>query len=337
MTFPSLFEESSKQLSSDEEFAASSNVVLDEDTTPINNTTSNTKNATQAPASPLRRRREPIRLFDKTWKKWAWGLGGLTLFLLVVILLATSLKKVKSTEYGVQYTSYSKKLDDAARTGGLHIGPPGYKFIKFPSTYVTVDLPEDTCVSQDGLRVKFAVTFQYQMPAEWLLPAIQKYRDFERWAEVVEAAGNSAVHHSCSEFQISNFQNKRGIIQTTMEENLRTKLEGIREDGSDGVYARAISLQLRNVDLPEEYRVAIREKQSAAEDIVLAQNQVRLLQTTTYSDELSFFCDAHHSRFLHLFSRREPKRRPRHRRRSLRRRKKRASSTTQRSTTQRFS
>lgn len=278
MTFP--FEESSKQLSSDEEVAASTNVVLDEDTTSINNTTSKTKKATATAASPSRRRREPIRFFDKAWKKWAWGLGALTLLLFVIVLLATSLKKVKSTEYGVQYTAYSKKLDDAARTGGLHVGPPGFKFIKFPSTYVTVDLPEDTCVSNDGLRVKFKITFQYQMPAEWLLPAIQKYRNFERWAEVVEAAGNSAVHHSCSEFQISNFQNKRGIIQTTMEENLRIKLEGTREDGADGVYARAISLQLRNVDLPEEYRVAIREKQAAAEDIVLAQNQVRLWETT---------------------------------------------------------
>ena len=218
-------------------------------------------------------------LCDKTWKKWAWGIGGLVLFILAVSLLATSFKKVKSTEYGVLYTPYSKKLDDAARTGGLHSGPPGFKFIKFPSTFITVDLPDDICISQDGLRVGFAVTFQYQMPAEWLLPAVVKYRNFEKWAQIVEAAGNSAVHHSCSEFQISNFQNKRGSIQLAMENNLRIKLEGTNKDGSDGVYARAISLQLRNVDLPEEYSSAIREKQAAAEDIVLAQNQ-RTQETT---------------------------------------------------------
>lgn len=162
---------------------------------------------------------------------------------------------------------------------GLHVGPPGYEFIKFPSTYITVDLPDATCVSQDGLRVGFSVTFQYQIPAEWLLPAVIKYRDFEKWAQVVEAAGNSAVHHTCSEFQISNFQNKRGEIQSKMEENMRLKLEGTKEDGSDGVYARAISLQLRNVDLPDEYREAVSDKQAAAEDIILAQNQ-RTQETT---------------------------------------------------------
>lgn len=128
-------------------------------------------------------------------------------------------------------------------------------------------------MSRDGLRVRFDVTFQYQMPAEWVVPATLKYRNFGKWSQVVRAAGNSAVQHTCSEFNISNFQNKRGIIQITMEENLRMKLEGQKEDNSDGVYARAISLQLSNVDLPEEYSQAVAEKQSANEDISLAQNQ----------------------------------------------------------------
>jgi len=35
---------------------------------------------------------------------------------------------------------HTKKLDDAAKMGGLHSGPPGFRFIKFPSTYITVDL-----------------------------------------------------------------------------------------------------------------------------------------------------------------------------------------------------
>ena len=53
------------------------------------------------------------------------------------------------------------------------------------------------------------------------------------------AAGTSAVQHSCSLYTISNFQNKRGIIQTTMEDNLREKLEG--PDGS-GVGAVCLKL-----------------------------------------------------------------------------------------------
>jgi prohibitin 2 len=125
------------------------------------------------------------------------------------------------------------------------------------------------------------------MPKEWVYPATLKYRNFDKWANVVRAAGNSAVQHSCSEFNVSNFQNKRGVIQSTMEENLRLKLEGTEERNyDDGVYARAISLQLSNVDLPEEYSNAVAEKQSANEDISLAKNQ-RTQQITKAQTELN--------------------------------------------------
>jgi prohibitin 2 len=136
-----------------------------------------------------------------------------------------------------------------------------------------------------------------------LLDIIHKYRNFDKWAQVVEAAGSSAIHHACSEFTISNFQNKRGIIQSTMEDNLRLKLEGpgsvitggngtkdiifndengtsvvtelLQTDNEDnkGVYARAVSLQLRNIELPSAYKDAVTEKQSAEEGIALAMNQ----------------------------------------------------------------
>ena len=152
-----------------------------------------------------------------------------------------------------------------------------------------MDLASDTCVSQDGLRVQFSVTFQYQLPVEWLVPVVKKYTNYRTWEGIVLAAGRSAVQHSCSLYSISNFQNKRGIIQTKMEENLRKKLEGddptAAVDQHTGVFARAISLQLRNVELPEEYRSSVSEKQSAAEDITLAKNQ-RAQETTKASTAL---------------------------------------------------
>jgi regulator of protease activity HflC (stomatin/prohibitin superfamily) len=222
---------------------------------------------------------------DTQPKRIAWGVFTVVIFITSIWVLAASFNKLKSTEYGVQYNTRKKTLADAAKTGGLHIGPPGYEFIKFPSTFITEDLPESTCVSKDGLRVQFAVSYQYSIPREWLVPVVLIFRNFEKWAEVVAAAGNSAVQHTCSEFTITNFQNQRGIIQTRMEANLRLKLEGESGTGVDGVYARAISLQLRNVDLPEEYQQAVREKQSANEDIALAQNQ-RTQETTKAQTQL---------------------------------------------------
>jgi regulator of protease activity HflC (stomatin/prohibitin superfamily) len=104
--------------------------------------------------------------------------------------------------------------------------------------------------------------------------AIKKYRNFDKWADVVEVAGLSAIHHSCSNYMISEFQSKRGEIQTNMEDNVRIKLEGDPDDPlKTGVLAEIISLQLQDVSLPQEYNDAVQEKQSAEEDIALAQNE----------------------------------------------------------------
>jgi len=191
--------------------------------------------------------------------------------LIVIIgVLASSFGKVGSIEYGIEYDIHKKELDAAAKSGGLFIGPPGFEFIKFPSTYITVDLDDRTCISNDGLPLIFSVTYQYQMTETNLYQAIVKYRDFHKWAETVEAAGLSAVHHSCSEFMAKEFQSKRGIIQSNMEMNLRLKLEGNPETGQEGVNAVAISLQLRFIGLPEAYNLAVADKQAAEEDIALA-------------------------------------------------------------------
>jgi hypothetical protein len=75
-------------------------------------------------------------------------------------VLIASLKKVPSTEMAVQYNIHKKQLDEATKSGGLFLGPPGFHFIKFPSTFITVDVNDRQCVSNDGLLVKFSATFQ---------------------------------------------------------------------------------------------------------------------------------------------------------------------------------
>merc|ERR1712232_1455315 len=52
----------------------------------------------------------------------------------------------------------------------------------------------------------------------------------------------------------------------------------------EGVYAEAISLQLRNIELPEAYKTAVDNKQEAEEDIKLAQAQ-RKQETTKAGTE----------------------------------------------------
>lgn len=105
--------------------------------------------------------------------------AGVISLIVVVVLLAVSLKKLSSVEYGLEYDRLAKELDDAAKSGGLHIGPPGFEFVKFPSTQISQSL-QDICVSQDGLRVEFTVSFQYSLPAAYIVNAVLKYRNYEK-------------------------------------------------------------------------------------------------------------------------------------------------------------
>ncbi|CAJ1959088.1 unnamed protein product [Cylindrotheca closterium] len=218
-------------------------------------------------------------------RKIAYGVSAFVVVCVAIGLIASSLKKVESTEFGLQYNIHAKELDDAAKSGGLFLGPPGYEFVKFPSTFITVALDDRICVSNDGLLVTFSVTFQYQMTELNLVPAIEKYRDFHKWADIVEQAGLSAVHHSCAEFQVTEFQSKRGIIQDKMLDNLKLKLEGDEERNEEGVNAVAVSLQLRYVGLPKAYNDAVAEKQSSEEEIAVAIAQ-RRQETTKANTEL---------------------------------------------------
>ena len=73
---------------------------------------------------------------DTVPKKWAWAIFVGLIFVIGIVLLGLSLKKLDSTEYGLEYHPRRKELDEAAKSGGLHIGPPGFKFVKFPKTFI---------------------------------------------------------------------------------------------------------------------------------------------------------------------------------------------------------
>jgi len=220
-------------------------------------------------------------------RKYIWGSCTLISAILIIALVAASIKGLSSVEYGVEYDRWSKELDDAAKQGGLHVGPVGFRFIKFPSTQISADL-SDTCVSQDGLRVEFAVQFQYQMPAESIVDAVRAYRDYETWVGIVEFCGNAAIQHTCSDFNVTDFQNNRALIQNAMLDTLKLKLEGDPTNDSDvGVHAIASSLQLQNVNIPFEYKEAVSEKQKAKEDILLAKNQRQQEKTKAMTELLA--------------------------------------------------
>ena len=56
---------------------------------------------------------------------------------------------------GLQYDNIAKKLDTTAKTEGLHLGPPGFSFIIFPSVFQTLRFKDITVSVEINLSKLF--------------------------------------------------------------------------------------------------------------------------------------------------------------------------------------
>jgi hypothetical protein len=83
-------------------------------------------------------------------KNAIWFLLGVGM-LLGIILLPLSIKRLESTEYGVEYDTVAKDVG-SVEGEGLHVGPVGFRFVKFPAVFRTEQI-DTTCISKDGLFV----------------------------------------------------------------------------------------------------------------------------------------------------------------------------------------
>jgi len=74
---------------------------------------------------------------------------ALVIVALGIALLVSSLRKIEETQLGIEYDVYRKELDDAAKSGGLFFGPPGYRvciWTSFISNERLSEFPHLFCV-----------------------------------------------------------------------------------------------------------------------------------------------------------------------------------------------
>ena len=89
----------------------------------------------------------------------------------VIVLLAVSFRTLDINEYGLDYSSISKTIDSKALQGGFHFLGVGHSFIKYPSTFQTIEFskelksngPPIKSRTSDGLEVAIEISFQYRL------------------------------------------------------------------------------------------------------------------------------------------------------------------------------
>lgn len=187
----------------------------------------------------------------------------LTCIALVITLIATSVHKVQTHEIGIFYDTYGKVLGPV-HTQGLYSWRPFSTVVVFSAVYTPVDIGV-ACVTHDGLVVKLHASFQYVAKPESILSIARTFKDEDTYFENIKSSATSAIHQTCSEFSISDYQNSRPIIQTRMSTNLETFLGKLN--------ASSLAAQLTNVVVPTDWNQAVFNQQQAFQDINLAHNQ----------------------------------------------------------------
>ncbi|GFR63356.1 sPFH domain band 7 family protein [Elysia marginata] len=187
------------------------------------------------------------------------------ILILTISLLASSLKKLSSKEVGLQYDSIQKDLDGKVYTEGLHLGPVGYEFIKFPNIYTTMTFDKLQCLNSDGVRINIDVTYQYRVQMTNLKKIAMDFKDFDGFQVVLASVGRASLHEACSYFDTVDFQANRGDFQDRLEKILTDRYKEVNCDVED--------LQVNNIQRPKLYENAIRSKERAKADIRVAEEQ----------------------------------------------------------------
>lgn len=202
-------------------------------------------------------------------------LGGSVCIALSVVLLfvIAGLGNVEITEYGLNYSRISRKVDPVAFGPGRYWISPFNYFVRFPATVKTIqysdaslqkDLPSDErsellrSRTSDGLDVKIELSFQYQLTKPELFSLYTTFgedyhRTFDRIA--IDRLTETATTFTANQFFVD---------RTTVGKHMETQLS---EDFNGRLHATIFSFQLRSVELPQEFEEAIQRTEVMKQDI----------------------------------------------------------------------
>jgi hypothetical protein len=198
----------------------------------------------------------------------------------MLIVILGGLKSVEVTEYGLEVSMVTRKVNKNPYLSGRYwIGPWSY-FIKFPAVVKTVQFSEarmqdDLGVDEpgepmlrsrtsDGLDVTIELSFQYQLYMERvydLYTTMGAGRDFH---DIYVRVAIDRLTEIATEYTANEFFVDRTRIGKDMEKVLK-------KDFEDKLFATIFSFQLRSVGLPDEFEKAIQMTEVKKQDVQVAE------------------------------------------------------------------
>jgi len=197
--------------------------------------------------------------------------------IMVIVLVSISLGRLQTHEVGLQYDNVWKKLGDEVYNEGLHMGPPGYSFIIFPSIFKSISFEDVTAISKDGASIQLDISYQYRVRPTKLKEIIVQFQNHNTFRRFLEVIGEAVVQDSVAYFNTSQLMSSRAEFQDKVRSEIRQQHGRMNCDVAD--------IQVENIRLPRKYESAVRAKEASREEITVARSERDRLITQAKTDK----------------------------------------------------
>uniref|UniRef100_A0A7S3N9L6 Band 7 domain-containing protein n=1 Tax=Euplotes harpa TaxID=151035 RepID=A0A7S3N9L6_9SPIT len=162
-------------------------------------------------------------------------------------------------------------------TSGIHLLGVGHSFIKYPTTVQTyefskaggADAPNVRSRTKDGLEVELEISFQYIYIPNKIYNLYMRYADHDRTPckkIAIDILTDVATQYNADQFFFS-----KDKISGAMQKELNTTF-------SEYCFSTVDYFQLKSIDLPDKYEIAIQETEVKRQDIHKAEAEKQKMQ-----------------------------------------------------------
>jgi len=193
-----------------------------------------------------------------------------SVILIICVVIPLSIRNVDYSEYGIAYSNLTCTAAESVYPEGKYLIGPSATMFLYNRVVVSLDFTGDDeleCLTSDGIQVTLSVTFQYQIIESELFTIFKDFGWEVVLQDYLEVTARDSIRDTCATKTAQNFYEERGEIEIAMLDALSSDM--ILADAHVDIRL----LQLGNVELPEELKTAIEEKQRSEQDIDNALNE----------------------------------------------------------------
>eukprot|EP00747_Dinoflagellata_sp_TGD_P128424 gnl/TRDRNA2_/TRDRNA2_174530_c1_seq9.p1 gnl/TRDRNA2_/TRDRNA2_174530_c1~~gnl/TRDRNA2_/TRDRNA2_174530_c1_seq9.p1 ORF type:complete len:324 (+),score=59.88 gnl/TRDRNA2_/TRDRNA2_174530_c1_seq9:38-1009(+) len=207
------------------------------------------------------------------------------ILIFTVVALPLSFKSMEQGYYALHLSWHTQKIsEDVVAEPGMHMVGIGNMLVEYPSTFQMMYFidasklpggwnPEDGEIlerpvharTSDGLRVIVSLSFQWKLEPDALIP-LYAILGNEMYRHQFVRMARGTIVESCTHFAADSFFTNRTIITALIWEQLSDAWKRPEK----GISASIQGVQLREVDLPEEFNAEIIATQEQMQEVDVA-------------------------------------------------------------------